>query len=112
MSMLDQFMAGVGRCNRIDTALRPMWSKKATTSRPLWVPLTGAINTTLVKQIRQARWLEAATPKFLCRLGYQMSSDGVSWSATVTGVGSFSGTAGWVFNDSTAVSVTTDQQLF
>jgi hypothetical protein len=98
--------------NVIDTGLRRLWTKKANTSDPLFVPLTGPINTTFVKQVRQARWLEAATPKFLNRLAYQMSDDGVTWSATITGVGSFTGTEGWVYNDSTPVSVTTDQRLF
>lgn len=82
------------------------------TATPQFVPMTGPIDTTLVKDVRAARWLEAATPNLTTRVGYQMSDDGVTWSATVTGIGSWSATAGWVYNDDAAVAVTTDQRLF
>jgi hypothetical protein len=65
-----------------------------------------------VKEVRASRWLEGATPNLTVRVGYQMSDDGVTWSATVTGIGSWSTTAGWVHNDDAAVAVTTDQRLF
>ncbi|MCB9696172.1 MAG: hypothetical protein H6738_05245 [Alphaproteobacteria bacterium] len=97
----------------VDTGLKRLWTAKAGTGSPLWIPMTGAINTTLVKEVRQARWLEAVTPKFLARLAYEMSDDGVTWSGTVTGTGSYLGTEGWLYNDtSTLLSVTTDQRLF
>jgi hypothetical protein len=93
---------------RILTPLTTVFSKKSTAGN--FVPCTGPYNTTQVKDVRFGRWLEAATPQFTCRPAYQMSKDGIAWGAS-TGVGSFSNTAGWLYEGPT-VSVTTDQQLF
>jgi len=94
---------------RIRTPNFPVWSKKTTSGH--FRPCTGAINTTLVKEARVARWLEGATSLFTCRPAYQMSADGVTWG-TVTGIGALSATAGWVYDDGPVTSITTDQQLF
>jgi hypothetical protein len=94
---------------RIRTPNFPAWSKKTTSGH--FRPCTGAINTTLVKEARVARWLEGATSLFTCRPAYQMSADGVTWG-TVTGIGALSATAGWVYDDGPVTSITTDQQLF
>ena len=93
---------------RILTPLTTVFSKKSTAGN--FVPCTGPYNTTQVKDVRFGRWLEAATPQFTCRPAYQRSKDGIAWGAS-TGVGSFSNTAGWLYEGPT-VSVTTDQQLF
>ncbi|MCB9689805.1 MAG: hypothetical protein H6735_32500, partial [Alphaproteobacteria bacterium] len=39
----------------VDTGLKRLWTGKTSTASPLWIPMTGAINTTLVKEVRQAR---------------------------------------------------------
>ena len=96
----------------IRTPLRPVYSKKTTTANPLFCPLTGPINTTFVREMRGARWLEGMTPNLTCRGAYQMSDDGITWSSTVTGLGSFAPTAGWVYNDDAAAVITADQRLF
>ena len=96
----------------IDSGLQSVWSRKLGVASGLFVPMTGAVNTTFLKQVRPSYWLEAATPKLLARWAYQMSDDGETWTTTPTGVGSYSATEGWTYDDAAATSVTTDQRLF
>lgn len=96
----------------IDTGLRPVFTQKSTATA-LFNPLSGPIDSNLVKEVRGRRWLEAATSQFSLRFAYRMSHDGISWSSTVTApIATYTTAAGWLYNDDTASSLTTDQRLF
>jgi hypothetical protein len=96
----------------LDTGLWSVYSKKASSATPLFVPMTGPINTTFVKEARASRWIEGATPKYLSAWGYQMSDDANDWSTTATAVDSFVATTGWIYNNGSITAITTDQRLF
>ena len=96
----------------LNTKLHSLYSKKSGTGTPQFVPMTGPMNTTLIKEVRASRCIEAATPKFLHAWGYQMSDDGNDWTTTATAVDAYVATTGNIYNTGTVTSVTTDQRLF
>ena len=96
----------------IDTGLLPVWSLKLSTGAGNFIPMTGAINTALVKTARISRNFEAASSFCQIQLGYRMSDDGETWS-TPTAIGTFSAATGWLYDTaSTPSSITTGQKLF
>ncbi len=87
----------------IQTMLKTVWSVKST-STPNFVPVTGPINSTLVRGVRVAWELLGKTPNVEVQPAYRMSDDGITWSSTVTGlVGSYSSSTGWSYADASAV---------
>lgn len=94
----------------IDTGLLPIWSQG--NASPLFIPMTGAINTAGVSSARVAYNIESDSGNGSYNVAYQMSNDGETWSATVTGLGSSSTTTGWNYQESAASSIATDQRLF
>ncbi len=95
----------------IQTTLRQLWSARST-GTPNFVPVTGPVNATLVRGVRVAWELEGVTPNIEVQPAYQMSDDGITWSATITGmVGAYSSTTGWSYEDAT-VTVSTDIKNF
>jgi hypothetical protein len=99
-----------GQVYVIDTGLQPVMTQKSTTA--LFVPLTGPLDTTNIKEARGAMQLAGITGQFRARAAYRMSDDGITWSATVTNLTSYATANGWAYNESTVTSFTTDQKLF
>ncbi len=94
----------------IDTGLKRLWSAKSTTTA-VFIPLTQPLNSTEVEEVRISRYLESDSGNLTVRPAYNMSDDGITWSSTVTGIGSFATTAGWVYNTSTETTVSVDPKL-
>lgn len=99
-----------GQVHVIDTGLKPVFSQKSATR--LFVPLTGALDSTHLKEARTSIQVVGITNNFIGRMAYRMSDDGVVWSATVTGVGNDLTANGWYYNEGTVTSLTTDLKLF
>ena len=96
----------------LTTMLIRLWSE-GSTSTANFVPATGPISTTQIDTGRVSRWLEGATTNATVVPAYRMSEDGgLTWSSTITEIGSYDATAGWVSNDSTVTTVSTDQKLY
>lgn len=99
-----------GQVHVIDTGLLPVFSQKSATR--LFVPLTGALDTTHLKEARTSIQLAGITNNFIGRMAYRMSDDGIVWSSTVTGLGVDLTADGWFYNEGAVSSLTTDLKLF
>jgi hypothetical protein len=83
--------------NTIDTGLVNLFTQKNTTAQ--WIPCTGPLNTTLIRQVRVSRLLESVSSvNFTCVPAYQTSNDGVTWS-TGADFGIYSAATGWSYID-------------
>ena len=99
-----------GQVHVVDTGLLPVFSQKSATR--LFVPLTGALDTTHLKEARTSIQVAGITNNFVGRMAYRMSDDGIVWSGTVTGLGVDLTANGWFYNEGAVSSLTTDLRLF